>query len=310
MRTMNGHSLSEIEIGMGNWAWGDRFFWGNSAQYGVAEARAAFEQAVARGVTFVDTAEVYNFGYSERLLGQFIRETGQRVTIATKFMPYPWRFSKRNLLRALRSSLERLGVDQVALYQIHWPSSPVAIERWMDALADAVELGLTRAVGVSNFNVAQLRRAHEALARRGVPLASNQIEYSLVARGPESSGLLDACRELGVTVIAYSPLGQGLLTGKYTPQSPPPGVRGRALRRKLPGAQPLVGLLNEIGQAHADDNGPKTPAQVALNWTICNDTLPIPGARNARQAAQNAGAAGWRLAEDEIAALDRASQQV
>ncbi|MBN1964657.1 MAG: aldo/keto reductase, partial [Anaerolineae bacterium] len=137
-------------------------------------------------------------------------------------------------------------------------------------------------------------------------LASNQVEYSLVARAPERNGLLDVCRELGVVLIAYSPLGQGLLTGKYSPERPPSGIRRRALSRKLAAVQPLVGLLTEIGQGH----GGKTPAQVAINWAISKGTLSIPGARDAYQATQNAGAAGWRLSVDEMDALDAASAAV
>ena len=129
------------------------------------------------------------------------------------------------------------------------------------------------------------------------------MEYSLLQRGPERSGLLAACRDLGVTLIAYSPLGQGLLTGKYTAEHPPPGARRRRARR-LDRIEPLIGLLRQIGEAH----GGKTPAQVALNWAICKGTVPIPGAKNARQAGDNAGALGWRLADDEVAALDAASE--
>ena len=290
-------------LGIGTWAWGDRFYWGYGREYGEDDVQAAFGLALDRNVNFFDTAEVYGFGRSERLLGQALRDSGKPAVVATKFMPLPWRLRRASLRRALRGSLRRLGVQQVDLYQIHWPFPPVPIERWMHALADAVEEGLVRAVGVSNYNVDQLRRAHEALAKRGVPLASNQVEYSLLQRGPERSGLLAACRDLSVTLIAYSPLGQGLLTGKYTAGHPPPGARRRRARR-LGSIEPLIGLLRQIGEAH----GGKTPAQVALNWTICKGTVPIPGAKNARQAEDNAGALGWRLADDEVAALDAASE--
>ena len=207
---------------------------------------------------------------------------------------------------ALHHSLDRLGLESVDLYQMHWPFPPVSIDTWMDAMADAVQAGLIRAVGVSNYNVEQTRRAYDALARRGVPLASNQVDYSLLQRKPETNGLLALCQQLNVTLIAYSPLAQGLLTGKYTPQNPPPGLRGRRYGGILARIQPLTGLLREVGQAH----GGKTPAQVALNWTISKGTVPIPGAKNARQAIDNAGALGWRLADAEVAALDAASARV
>lgn len=291
-------------LGVGTWQWGDTLMWGYGKGYAEADLRTAFDATVGAGITFFDTAEIYGFGKSERFLGRFIRGSGQPVIVATKFFPLPWRLSKGSLQRALRGSLDRLGLKQVDLYQIHWPFPPVAIETWMDALADAVEAGLTRAVGVSNYNVEQTRRAHAALAKRGVPLASNQVEYSLLHREPERTGLLTLCRELGVTLIAYSPLAKGLLTGKYTPENPPTGTRGRLFRGDyLARIQPLNGLLREMGDRHG-----VMPGQVALNWLICKGAVPIPGAKNARQAQQNAAALGWRLTADEVAALDAASE--
>jgi len=294
-------------MGIGTWAWGDTWFW----QYGKggytdADLDAAYQASLAHGISFFDTAEIYGRGRSERLLGQFARKAGWPVVITTKFFPLPWRVSKGQLVRALRHSLDRLGLESVDLYQMHWPFPPVSIDTWMDAMADAVHAGLIRAVGVSNYNAEQTRQAHAALARRGVPLASNQVDYSLLQRKPETNGLLALCQQLNVTLIAYSPLAQGLLTGKYTPQNPPPGLRGRRYGGILAGIQPLTSLLREIGQTH----GGKTPAQVALNWTISKGTVPIPGAKNARQAIDNAGALGWRLADAEVAALDAASARV
>ena len=294
-------------MGIGTWAWGDTWFW----QYGKggytdADLNAAYQASLAYGITFFDTAEMYGRGRSERLLGQFARKAGWPVVITTKFFPLPWRVSKGQLTGALHHSLDRLGLESVDLYQMHWPFPPVPIDTWMDAMADAVEAGLIRAVGVSNYNAEQTRRAHDALARRGVPLASNQVDFSLLQRKPETNGLLALCNQLNVTLIAYSPLAQGLLTGKYTPQNPPPGLRGRRYGGILAKIQPLTGLLREIGQAH----GGKTPSQVALNWTISKGTVPIPGAKNVRQAIDNAGALGWRLADAEVAALDAASAGV
>lgn len=299
--------LRVTPLGVGTWQWGDSLFWGYGKSYAAGEIQAAFDASLAAGITFFDTAEVYGQGKSERFLGQFINGNGDRPVIATKFMPLPWRMGRGQLLDALRKSLERLGLSQVDLYQIHWPFPPRPVEFWAGALADAVAAGLTRAVGVSNYSADQMRRAHEVLAQRGVPLASNQVEYSLLHRAPERNGLVDACRELGVTLIAYSPLRKGLLTGKYTPAHPPPGFRSRIARgEQLAEIQPLIALLRAIGAAH----GGKTSGQVALNWTICKGAIPIPGAKNARQAQDNAGALGWRLTGDEVAALDAASARL
>ncbi len=292
-------------LGIGTWAWGDRLVWGYGDGYSDTDLHTAFEISLNAGITFYDTAEIYGFGQSERLLGNFARAAKARVAIATKFFPFPWRLGRGAVVAALRESLRRLGVDQVDLYQIHWPSPLMSIDTMMEGLADAVEAGLARSVGVSNFNVEQTRRAHAILRARGIPLASNQVEYSLIQRRPERSGLYDLCRELGVTLIAYSPLGMGLLTGKYMPDSPPPGVRGRRYSQKyLAKLQPLIELMREIGQAH----GGRPPSQVALNWTIAKGALPIPGAKNARQAQENVAAAGWSLSADEVNALDAASQ--
>lgn len=307
--TTLGKTTVEIPwLGIGTWQWGDRMMWGYGGGYAAADLRTAFEAAIAGGVRFFDTAEVYGLGRSERFLGQFIRESGleKEVVVATKFFPFPWRFTRPQFLTALRRSLKRLGLARVDLYQMHWATPPVPVEGWAEALADAVEAGLTRAVGVSNYSAAQLRAAHAALAKRGIPLASNQVHYSLLQRAPERDGVLAACRELGVTLIAYSPLEKGVLTGKYTPEQPLPGLRGGMYNRRLAAVQPLIARLRELGEVH----GGKTPAQVALNWLICKGTVPIPGAKNTRHVESNLGALGWRLTPEEVAALDAASDQI
>ncbi|RME81948.1 MAG: aldo/keto reductase [Caldilineae bacterium] len=301
---------SDIQIsalGVGAWAWGDRMFWGyGKGGFSDADIEAAFKASLDAGVNFVDTAEMYGRGRSEQLIGQMLPRMERPVVVATKFFPWPYRLTRGRLLAALRKSLERLRLQQVDLYQIHWPFPPVPIETWMQALADAVEQGLTRTVGVSNYNLQQTKRAQAALAARGIPLASNQVQYSLLMRKPEREGLLDYCREHRITLIAYSPLGQGVLTGKYSADNPPPGLRGRRYNRSyLERVSPLLELLREIASAHHC-----TPAQVALNWVICKGAVPIPGAKNERQAIDNAGALGWRLSKEEVQALDRASDRI
>ncbi len=295
--------LEKAEIGLGAWSWGDRIFWNYGHGYTDADIEEAFMTTLEAGINLVDTAEIYGQGRSERLLGKFLKKLNGPILVATKFFPYPWRLRKAALASALRHSLERLGLEKVDLYQIHQPFPPIAIETWADGLAAAVKAGLTRAVGVSNYNKNQMQRAYTTLARYEIPLASNQVEYHLLDRTVEKNGLLDRCKELGIRLIAYSPLAMGLLTGKYTPSSPPPGIRGRRYGSILEGIQPLIALMAEIGKGH----GEKTPGQVALNWTICKGTLPIPGAKTGKQASQNAGAVGWRLTPEEVKALDEAS---
>jgi aryl-alcohol dehydrogenase-like predicted oxidoreductase len=292
-------------MGVGVWAWGDRFFWDYGQDYDRDDIRQAFDAAIDHGLTFFDTAETYGFGQSERLLGMFAETTESPLQIATKFFPYPWRLAAGQLLRAARGSLGRLGLDRIDLYQIHWPLPPRDVRTWVRQMAEAHEAGLIEAIGVSNFNVDQMLAAIEVLAEADLPLASNQVRYSLLDRGIERSGLKQACSDHGVTLIAYSPLGQGLLTGKYSLGHPMPRARGRRVNaqtmRRLPS---LLECMSDIAENH----GGKSLPQVALNWVIAKGAVPIPGAKNAHQAADNAGALGWALSGDELNMLDASSQ--
>jgi aryl-alcohol dehydrogenase-like predicted oxidoreductase len=299
--------FNNIEMGMGTWSWGDRLFWDFGREYGEEDLRNAFLSTIKGGITFFDTAEVYGQGKSEIYLGKFIKEMDWNVTVATKFMPFPWRLSRLSLLRALRGSLKRLGLNHVDLYQIHFPFPPLTVETWMDAMIEAHQAGLISAIGVSNYDRQQTLRAYSALTRQGVPLASNQVEYHLLNRKVEKNGLMKQCQELGVTVIAYSPLAQGMLTGKYNSEKPPAGARGGKYNRKfLTKIKPLINLLYKIG---VDHDG-KTPAQVAINWIISKGAIPIPGIKTVEQVEQNLGALNWRLNNLEIAKLDEMSDQI
>ena len=303
--TLGKTDIMITTVGVGAWAWGDRMVWGyGGSSYSDADIREAFDDSLANGTNWFDTAEVYGMGRSERFLGNFLSTTTKEVLVATKFFPFPWRMRKEALIRRLKKSLERLQLSQVDLYQIHMPFGRWSKPEYVSALADALNTGLTRAVGVSNFNTEKTKLANETLQSLGVSLASNQVEYSLFNRSIEKNGLLDYCLENDITVIAYSPLAKGMVTGKYGPDNPPPGPRKRMYPpEKLHRAQPLITLLKETGAARG-----KTPAQVALNWTICKGTVPIPGAKNANQAADNLGAMGWRLTPEEVTALDEASK--
>ena len=298
--------LHAIEMGLGAWQWGDRIVWQYGHGYGAEEVRQAFQVSANEGIRFVDTAETYGNGRSERLLGQFLKETDQPILVATKFFPLPWRFTKGALPRALKGSLARIGVERVDLYQIHWPSPIMSTDRLMEGLAECVKSGMTRTVGVSNFGQSRMLAAYSSLARHNIPLASNQVHYSLLSREVEKNGTLARCKELGIRLIAYSPIEKGLLSGKYSPDTPPPGSRAASYSGVLPKIAPLLKVMTEIGQ----DHGGKSNAQVALNWTICKGALPIPGAKNAEQAQQNAGALGWKLTDDEVARLDEMSEAI
>lgn len=311
--TMIGRSDVRVSrLGVGAMTWGDpsglsrlspaKLAYGGPA--GIDDERAALDASQAAGVTLFDTAAMYSGGAAERRLGEVAR--GRDVQIATKFPP-SMRNRADDLPAALDASLARLGRMTVDLYMHHFPSSRVPIPRLMALMADAVEAGKVRAVGVSNYSADQLRLAHATLAERGIPLASVENAYSLLDRRVETNGVLDACRELGITLIAYQPLASGALTGKYADGTRPTGLRRFMIRHfRGSGRQavaPVIALLREIG-----DRDARTPAQVALRWLIeQGDVIPIPGAKDGRQAAANAEALTFTLSPDEVEALSHAT---
>lgn len=311
-RRLGDTDLRVPRLGLGAMTWGEarglarlhpaKMAYGGAD--GFEQEKAALEASLEAGVNLFDTAAMYSGGASERRLGELTAD--KDVVIATKF-PSRFRFRAEDFADELEASRARLGRGTIELYQHHYPGR-VSIPRLMNQLADAIEAGKVRAAGVSNYGVDQMRQAHEALAERGVPLASNQVEYSLLHRQPETDGVLDACRELGVTLIAYTPLAGGLLTGKYSAEHRPGGFFRRVLPRYGRGAleaiQPVVRLLTEIGDRHS-----KTPSQVALRWLVENPVvLPIPGAKNGKQATDNAATLTFSLTADETDALDQATR--
>lgn len=305
--TLSGSDVSIPPLGVGTWAWGDRSTWGMGG-YDAALTRdsikEAFETSVDAGAYLFDTAEVYGGGESERIVGRLLAEDpgpAASVVVATKFMPSPWKLEVRGaLLKALRASLSRLGLPAVDLYQIHGPVSLRSHAVLADALARAHQEGLVKAVGVSNYSAKETRAMAAALQEHGMRLATNQIEFSLLRRIPETGGLLATCAELGVLPLAYSPIGQGRLTGKYTASNPPPGKRNFS-NHPMEVVDGVVAELRRIGEKY----GGKAPSQVALNWVMAKGAVPIPGAKNAKQAEENAGALGWSIDEDDLDRLDR-----
>jgi aryl-alcohol dehydrogenase-like predicted oxidoreductase len=272
--------------------------------HGYEEEKRALEVSLEAGINLFDTAAMYSLGAAERRLGELAR--GKDVVIATKY-PSGLSFRVEDFPKELEATLARLGRGSIDLYQHHFPNNRLSIPKLMDQVADAVEAGKVKTVGVSNYSAEQMREAHAALAKRGIPLASNQVEYSLLNRKPEVDGVLDACRELGITLIAYSPLAGGRLTGKYSAQNRASGFFRRVLpqfsSKALDAIQPVIKLLREIGDRYS-----KTPSQVAIRWLIQNPlVLPIPGAKNAKQAADNAGALSFSLTSEEVKMLDQAT---
>lgn len=311
-RQLGASSITVPALGVGVWSWGDTSFWNYGQSHTREDINQAYKACLDAGLNFFDTAEVYGSGESERILGECVRQDGRPAIIASKFAPIPTRLSAHTLLDALDKSLERLGMSQIDLYQIHWPYTFLSIHVLMDALAQAYRAGKIRAIGVSNYSANHMRQAYARLARHNIPLASNQVHYSLLHRKPESNGVLAACRELNVALIAYSPLEQGLLTGKYrVSDAQAPQITG--MRRFIPTfstarrskMEPLLQTMEPVAKAHD-----KTIAQVALNWLLMKDEsiIPIPGAKNALQAKDNAGAIGWRLTQEEHQRISQTAQ--
>jgi aryl-alcohol dehydrogenase-like predicted oxidoreductase len=294
-------------MGIGTWSWGDRFFWGYGESHTIQDIEEAFKICQDGGINFFDGAEIYGFGQNEKLLRHLLRESNPDIIIATKLFPFPWRVTRSSILRGIRASTERLSKKPIDLIQHHWPFPPLSIEHWMKAMAEAYQQGLIRSIGVSNYNLPRMHRAIDELEKHGLHLTSNQVHFSLLHQAPQWNGLLEACQKENTTLIAYSPLGQGLLTGKYKPGNPlPKGMMRLGNKELIEKLQPLIALMREIGQ----DHGGKTPAQVAINWVICKDAIPIAGAKNARQALENLGALGWSLTKDQILALENASKDL
>lgn len=308
-RVRLGRSPVEITpLGVGCWAWGDKRFWRYEEDHGPRDVVAAFDACLAAGLDFYDTAEAYGWGKSEQILGALVRKSGRPLVVATKYAPLAKRGGPPAIAKGVAGSLKRVG-RPIDLYQLHWPDRDEApIDATMDAFADAIGAGQVRAVGVSNFRASEMRAAHAALERRGVPLATNQVHYSLLHRAPEADGVLEACRELDVTLLAYSPLEQGLLTGKYTPDALPPGPRAETewfSPANVAAAQPVLASLRAIADAHGIQ-----PATVAIAWLLAKPgVVPIPGAKNGEQAAANAKALDVVLGEAEVASLDAATER-
>eukprot|EP00562_Extubocellulus_spinifer_P029481 CAMPEP_0178717594 /NCGR_PEP_ID=MMETSP0699-20121125/22017_1 /TAXON_ID=265572 /ORGANISM="Extubocellulus spinifer, Strain CCMP396" /LENGTH=437 /DNA_ID=CAMNT_0020367459 /DNA_START=141 /DNA_END=1454 /DNA_ORIENTATION=- len=348
-------SLSVPNVGIGTICWSsDSFLFSFPMNTSVTELKSPELQNLVTAATnqncgFFDTGERYGshlktavgmgWGETERLLTKLIREANDdsatvKPVVATKFTPSPWRTSVESVVKACDESRKRLGVDAIDLYQIHMPDivKPLRFmglddsydEIYWDGIAECYHKGLVKNVGVSNYGPTLVSKCHAALAKRGVPLASNQIAYSLIGRHNGAQQTVDKCNELGVKVMAYYPFAMGLLTGKYTSSMPEiiaedavttslstsrrSKLEMKDLTRYANGDGKLipaggVSPLLKVMEAIAEHRG-KTVAQIALNYVICKGAVPIPGARTAAQVSDNLGALNWRLSQDEITLLE------
>jgi aryl-alcohol dehydrogenase-like predicted oxidoreductase len=277
------------------------------------EKDAIIKAALDGGINFFDTAEMYGAGVSEESLAHGLKAAGvadKDVIIETKWQPILR--TARNIGKSIDDRLRFLGGYSISNFMIHQPMSFSSPEAEMDAMADLVESGKIKSVGVSNFNPERMRRAHAALAKRGLPLALNQVHYSLIHRDIETDGTLETAKELGVTIVAYTPLGSGILTGKYHKNpallEQKSGLRRIMFKRNIERTQPLINSMDEIAIGHN-----VTIGQVALNWVIHFNgelVVTIPGATKVQQTKENAGAMTFVLSMDELAKLDDLSRKL
>jgi aryl-alcohol dehydrogenase-like predicted oxidoreductase len=271
------------------------------------------QAALEGGINWFDTAEIYGRGRSERGLATALKHAGKadaEVRVATKWSPMMR--TARNIPRTIGTRMANLDPYTIDLYYIHQPWGFSSPEDEMNAMADLVEAGKIRTIGVSNFNAGRMRRAAAALEKRGLKLAANQVQYSLVHREIESNGVLEAARELGVTIVAWGPLASGLLTGKFHRDpdalARTPFARRRRMQAQLQATEPLIQALERIGSRYE-----ATPSQVALNWVIHNQgesVVAIPGASNVQHAREAARVMDFKLSPEELDELGQISREI
>jgi aryl-alcohol dehydrogenase-like predicted oxidoreductase len=312
MRTLGKTNIRVTPIGLGMME-----FSGGGGLMGSAfpvirqdEKNATVKAGLDGGINWFDTAELYGAGVSEASLSTALKASGkkdQEVVVATKW--WPLFRTARNIPQTIRDRIRFLDGYTISLYMVHQPFGFSSPEAEMEAMADLVDSGKIRSVGISNFNADQMRRAHESLKKRGLPLAVNQVRYSLLDRSIEKNGILDTAKELGVTIIAYTPLASGLLTGKYHKNPELLQKKSWFWRARLQSgvakSRSLVAALEEIGPKYK-----ATAAQVALNWVINSHgetVVTIPGVTKVSQSVESAGAMKFKLSDDEMARLNELS---
>jgi len=294
-------------ISWGGWSWGDSatFHWSNDQLPGLQQA---FKLAVTNGFTFIDTAQAYGSGRSEEILGDLIKNHSggvprEQLQIQTKWLPLET--SIKNIihpidapLRFLKESLARMQLSQIDCYLVHGHIHIGSISQVAKGLAECVNSGLTKAVGVANYGVKDMLQMRDALAEHGIPLATNQCEYSILRRHPEMEGMLEACKQNDIIFQSYSSLAQGRLSGKYGVNNPAP-KEYRFSSYPAEQIEPTLDVLRRI----AGNHGVPVSA-VTLNWNMMKGAIPVVGIRKVAQAEENMKAVGWRLSNEEIKQLD------
>lgn len=289
-------------VALGTWSWGTGAVGGDQVfgnRLGENELREVFDTAMKEGLNLWDSAVVYGMGASEDILGAFAR-TCQReeIILSTKFTPQIAQEAEDPMALMCEGSLERLGTDYIDIYWIH---NPADVEKWTPCLIPLVKSGKVKRVGVSNHNLAELKRAEEILSEEGVHISAVQNHYSLLYRSSEEGGILDYCKENGIDFFAYMVLEQGALTGKYDTKHPLPegSQRGDTYNPILPQLEELIGTMKKIGEKYS-----ASVSQIAIAWAVAKGTLPIIGVTKPSHVVDAAKAAQISLTADEMAELE------
>ncbi len=289
-------------VALGTWSWGTGAVGGDQVfgnRLGENELREVFDTAMKEGLNLWDSAVVYGMGASEDILGAFARTCRrEELILSTKFTPQIAQEAEDPMALMCAGSLERLGTDYIDIYWIH---NPADVEKWTPYLIPLVKSGKVKRVGVSNHNLAELKRAEEILSKQGVHISAVQNHYSLLYRSSEEGGILDYCKENGIDFFAYMVLEQGALTGKYDTKHPLPegSQRGDTYNPILPQLEELIGTMKKIGEKYS-----ASVSQIAIAWVVAKGTLPIIGVTKPSHVEDAAKAAQISLTADEMSELE------
>ena len=296
--------MTKNTIVLGTWAWGDNnSYFGNN--YDEDHFRPVFDAAIAKNLSFFDTATAYGNGGSEKILGDLMQSVPRNeLTISTKFTPQMAPATDNPVQTMLDESLKRLGTDYIDYYWIH---NDADVEKWTHDLLPVLKAGKIKHVGVSNHTLSEIKRVQEILAEEGFKLDAVQNHLSLLDRSSEKAGILDYCKKNGLEFFAYMVLEQGALTGKYNVNNPFPAgsVRARAYNDKLPQLTDLVDKLTEIGKKYD-----LSAAQTAMAWALSKDTFPIIGVTKVNQVEDAAQVVATRLTEAEVKELEAVAAKI
>ncbi len=291
------------KIALGAWSWGTGAAGGDQVfgnHFSTQELKPVFDKAMECGLNLWDTAAVYGEGSSESILGEFIREIPRKdILISTKFTPQIASDSLNPMQDMLDGSKERLNTDIIDIYWIH---NPMDVEKWTPQLIPLAKNGQIKAIGVSNHNLSEIKRANEILVSEGLKISAVQNHFSLLHRSSEKAGILDYCKENGIVFYAYMVLEQGALTGRYTEENPFPAKTGRgdSYNSHLKELTALIEELKIVGTRYQ-----ASPAQIAIAWALAKGTLPIIGVTKVKQVEEALAASKMILTEEEVSRLEK-----